>query len=151
LLRYSLEVNNNRLVEFGRELKITRDYLEIERVRFGERLQFHIESDDQFGTVKVPPFTLQTLAENSIKHVASKRSGTVNIWISARRTDNLFIIEVSDDGAGFTMNDIIENHGLDNLQRRLTKIFAENAVFDIIENTGRGCCVRISLPFNSKK
>ena len=149
LLRYSLDVNNNRLVEFARELKITRDYLEIERVRFGERLQFHIESDDQFGTVKVPPFTLQTLAENSIKHVASKRSGAVNIWISARRTDNLFTVEVSDDGAGFSANDIIENHGLDNLQKRLTKIFAENAVLEVIENNGRGGCVRISLPFNS--
>jgi sensor histidine kinase YesM len=151
LLRYSLDMNNNRLVEFAQELKITRDYLEIERVRFGERLQFHVESDERFGKVRVPPFTLQTLAENSIKHVASKRSGAVNIWISARRTDNLFTVEVSDDGAGFTTNDIIENHGLDNLQKRLTKIFAENAVFEVIENTGRGGCVRISLPFNSEK
>ncbi len=150
LLRYSLDVNDNRLVEFSQELKITRDYLEIERVRFGERLQFHIESDERFGTVRVPPFTLQTLAENSIKHVASKRSGAVNIWISARRTDNLFIVEVSDDGTGFSITDITENHGLDNLQKRLAKIFAENAVFEIVENTGRGC-VRISLPFNSEK
>lgn len=152
LLRYSLDMNNNRLVEFSQELKITRDYLEIERVRFGERLQFHIESDEQFGKVKVPPFTLQTLAENSIKHVASKRSGAVNIWISARRTENLFIVEVSDDGAGFSTNDIIENHGLDNLQKRLTKIFTENAVFEVLENTVRGGgCVRISLPFDSEK
>jgi sensor histidine kinase YesM len=151
LLRYSLDVNDNRLVEFARELKITRDYLEIERVRFGERLQFHIESDEQLGKVKVPPFTLQTLAENSIKHVASKRSGAVNIWISARRTDNLFTVEVSDDGAGFTANDIIENHGLDNLRKRLTKIFAENAVFEVLEDTERGGGVRISLPFNREK
>lgn len=149
LLRYSLDVNNNRLVEFARELKITRDYLEIERVRFGERLQFHIESDEGFGKVRVPPFTLQTLAENSIKHVASKHSGAVNIWISARRNDNLFIVEVRDDGAGFTTNDIIENHGLDNLQKRLAKIFAKNAVFEILEKSERGgSCVRISLPFN---
>ena len=156
LLRYSLEVNSNRLVEFARELKITCDYLEIERVRFGERLKIHVESGEEFGKIMIPPFTLQTLAENSIKHVAAKRSGAVKISISARRKDNMFIMEVCDDGAGFTSDSIVEGHGLDNLQKRLARIFAGNASFEIIENNesgdgGGGGCVRISLPFNSEK
>lgn len=155
LLRYSLEVNSNRLVEFARELKITCDYLEIERVRFGDRLKIQVESGEEFRKVMIPPFTLQTLAENSIKHVAAKRYGAVKISISARRNDDLFIIEVDDDGAGFTSDSIVEGHGLDNLQKRLARIFAGNASFEIIENSesGDGCggCVRISLPFNSEK
>jgi sensor histidine kinase YesM len=151
LLRYSLEVNNNRLVEFSRELKITCDYLEIERVRFGERLKIHVESGEEFGKIMIPPFTLQTLAENSIKHVAAKRSGAVKISISARRNEDLFIIEVDDDGAGFTSDSVVEGHGLDNLQKRLARIFAGKAAFEIIRKIDGGGCVRISLPFYSDK
>jgi LytS/YehU family sensor histidine kinase len=149
LLRYSLEVNNNRLVEFARELKITCDYLEIERVRFGNRFKVSRRIRRELGNIMIPPFTLQTLAENSIKHVAAKRSGAVKISISARRNDDLFIIEVDDDGAGFTSDSIVEGHGLDNLQKRLARIFAEKAAFEIIRKIDGGGCVRISLPFNS--
>jgi LytS/YehU family sensor histidine kinase len=150
LLRYSLDVNNKRLVEFAQELKITRDYLEVERVRFGERLEFYVEADEQFGKVEIPPFILQTLVENSIKHVAAKRSGSVKIWISAGRNDDVFVIEVRDNGAGFTTANIIEGHGVDTLQKRLAKIFAKDSAFKIIENTGGGC-VRVHIPLTLKK
>ena len=150
LLRYSLEVNNERQVEFSQELKITLDYLEIERVRFGARLEFYVEVAEQSGTIQIPPFTLQTLVENSIKHVAAKRSGAVKIWISARRGGNFFELAVRDDGAGFTTKNIIEGHGLDTLQKRLSKIFAGDFAFEIPEN-GKGGCVQVHIPLTFKK
>lgn len=136
LLRYSLEANVNRLVPLEQELRITLDYLEIERVRFGERLQYLIDVDKNLLTAEVPPFALQTLVENSIKHVAAKRPGAIEILISAVPKNDFLEIAVRDDGDGFSIQNIKAGHGLDNLQKRLLKIFDEQVVLEIRKNNG---------------
>jgi sensor histidine kinase YesM len=142
LLRYSLDSNAESLVFLEQELEITEKYLEIEKVRFDKRLQYKIELDEKFSSVKLPPLALQTLVENSIKHVAAKTSGKTEINVSAKENGINLIIEVSDNGMGFDQNSIREGHGLDILQKRLTAIFQNRANLEIIENG----TVRLKIP-----
>lgn len=138
LLRYSLDVNARQLVDLKQEIEITTAYLEIERARFGERLHYEIEIDKQFAAVKVPPFALQTLVENSIKHVAAKRPGAIKIRVAARVVTRHLEIEVTDDGAGFSVADIKNGHGLDTLQKRLDAIFGDQTKLQIDKNVNFG-------------
>lgn len=131
LLRYSLDSNSMSLVPLIQELEITKKYLEIEKVRFGGRLSFEIETDREITHVKLPSLALQSLVENSIKHVASVRSAMTSIRISARAQGHQTIIEVSDNGPGFTAESLIEGHGLDLLGKRLVVIFGETASISI--------------------
>lgn len=145
LLRYSLDSNTGGLVSFEKELEITRKYLEIEKVRFEDRLNYKLETEGNPESVKVPPFALQTLVENSIKHVASKSSKKTEISISAFPNGVKFIIEVRDNGPGFSAGELKEGHGLDNLNKRLKNIFAEQAELEIVHN-GAGGKVRLKIP-----
>ena len=141
LLRYSLDFEPSKLVTLKEELKITRDYLEIESTRFADKLDYSFEIDEGLKNKKLPAFSLQTLVENSIKHVASKRSGKTKIEVSAKQINKHLIIEVKDDGEGFSESDIKKGHGLDTLRKRLENIFADDAKLEIIES-GR---VRLSI------
>lgn len=145
LLRYSLDSNARGLVSLEQELEITEKYLEIEKVRYENRLIYKIDCEPQFSGTKIPPLSLQTLVENSIKHVVSKTSGQTEIVISVTRNDGSVEIKVCDNGTGFDEKSIKENHGLDNLRKRLQTIFQNRATLEIIENTHG--CVRLKLPF----
>ncbi len=142
LLRYSLDANAESLVSLKQELEITEKYLEIEKARFDKRLKYKIELDEKFSAVKVPPLALQTLVENSIKHVASKTSGVTKIDVSVSENGAAIIIEVRDNGAGFSLAAIKENHGLDILQKRLATIFQDAAQLEI----KGGGAVRLKIP-----
>lgn len=142
LLRYSLDENSTGTVSLEKELEITRKYLEIEKARFEKRLNYKIECEPQLLETKIPPLSLQTLVENSIKHVVSKTSQPTEITVSVKAKNDLVEIQVCDSGEGFDESSIIENHGLDNLRKRLTTIFGSNAKLKIIE-TGK---VAIEIP-----
>ena len=131
LLRFSLDAANQKTVALREEIRVVRDYLEIEKTRFGERLKFSFDIEDAAENFKIPPFALQTLVENSIKHHISKNRAGGEIRVSARIDNNFLQLEVWDDGAGFDENDISENHGLDNLQSRLAALYGETAALEI--------------------
>ncbi len=144
LLRYSLDANSQSTIALEQELRITGDYLEIEKVRFGERLHYRIADVHGFGQTKLPPLALQTLVENSIKHVAAKSSNRTQISVETIKTGDLLEITVRDNGAGFSENSLVENHGLDTLRKRLTTIFGSRAALEIAgDETG---CVRLKVP-----
>lgn len=149
LLRYSLDFNSNKLVSLEEELKITRDYLEIESARFAEKLAFDFDIGQNPKNVKLPAFALQTLVENSIKHAAAKRSAKTEIKISAYNSGGSLKIEVSDNGFGFSAKDLKSGHGLDNLRERLDNIFADRANLEIIENETGGK-VRLQIPVSDE-
>lgn len=131
LLRFSLDAANQKTVELREEIRVVRDYLEIEKTRFGDRLKFSFSIDENAETIKIPPFAVQTLVENSIKHHVSNDRAGGEITVSARIENDFVRLEVSDDGAGFGESDISENHGLDNLQSRLAALYGERAALKI--------------------
>lgn len=131
LLRFSISSNHNSLVPLAQELKIVRDYLEIEATRFGQRLRFDISVPESLGDLKVPPLALQTLVENSIKHVVGKRSHPSSISVGGVRHDGWCELTVSDDGSGFSLADISPDHGLGNLVGRLELLYGNTAELNV--------------------
>jgi sensor histidine kinase YesM len=127
LLRFSMSANQSSLVPLAQELKIVRDYLEIETTRFGSRLHYEISISDSLGHIKVPPLALQTLVENSVKHVVSQRTQPASITISGTQNNGQLILTVTDDGPGFSLANIAPDHGLGNLAGRLDLLFGEAA------------------------
>lgn len=144
LLRSSLDPADAVPVE--RELKLVADYLHIQQTRLGPRLRFTIDSpaDVAEGTT-VPPFAVQTLVENAVKHVGGQRGQGVEIHVRAARRGGDLLIEVTDDGPGFGHESIRPGHGLDNLQARLRSLYGQSARLDFAR-TDRTMTVRLVMP-----
>lgn len=133
LLRFSLDSNQLGLVPLSKEMKIVRDYLEIEKARLGDRLRYQIEAAPDTSEMQVPPLSVQTLVENSIKHAVSLRREGGQIWVTLRPE----CIEVRDDGPGFSLENVPQGHGLDLLQSRLAAVFGPTARLEVEHTTVR--------------
>ena len=84
----------------GDELDRSLAYLEILRIRMGERLQVQVDVDPALRTLPVPPMMLQTLVENAIKHGLEPKPGGGTVWLRARRQEQRLLLTVADDGLG---------------------------------------------------
>lgn len=131
LLRFSLNATPNGLVPLEQEVKIVRDYLEIERTRFGARLRYEVEVPEALGDVKTPPLALQSIVENCIKHVAAHRPEGVAIRVAMQSIGDRVRIEVTDDGPGFSLESITPEHGLGNLVGRLELLFGDRGQLSV--------------------
>ena len=125
LLRFSLATSQTGLVPLAQELKFVRDYLEIESTRFGSRLQYEIDVPDALMELKTPPMALQSLVENSVKHVVAQRTAGGRLRIEGRRDGDALRLEVTDDGPGFSLDEVTPEHGLGNLRARLELLFGD--------------------------
>jgi sensor histidine kinase YesM len=132
LLRFSLNANNNRLVPLSQELRIVRDYLEIEKTRFGARLNYEIAVPETLDDVKVPPLALQSLVENSVKHVVSHRAEGATIQLIGTAGAGRIRLEVIDDGPGFSLDAITPEHGLGNLVARLELLYGGAGRLEVV-------------------
>ena len=145
LLRFSLNANNTGLVPLAQELKIVRDYLEIERTRFGDRLRYAIDVPDALGDVKVPPLALQSLAENSVKHVVSKRPQGASLQITGSIDSNRVCLAVLDNGPGFSLGAITPEHGLGNLIARMELVYGAAGQLEVARENDK-TVVRLIFP-----
>jgi sensor histidine kinase YesM len=145
LLRFSLNASQTGLVPLAQELKVVRDYLEIEKVRFGARLRYAIEVPAELEEVGVPPLSLESLVENSVKHVIAPQPDGGDILVTAAVRADRIDLEVSDSGPGFALETIPLGHGLDNLTARLALLFGAEARL-VVDRDGGRSAVRLSLP-----
>jgi sensor histidine kinase YesM len=149
LLRSSLDSTANPLVALDEELRVVRAYLDIERVRFGDRLRYAVDLDDVDRSVLVPRMSLQTLVENSVKYAVSARREGASIVVRARSSRESVTITVEDDGPGFDTAARPEGHGLALLHDRLAMLFGGRASMRI-----EGCpgvtAVTLHVPINSQ-
>jgi two-component system, LytTR family, sensor histidine kinase AlgZ len=142
LLRSSLD--GKEAVPIAQELKLVADYLEIQRTRLGGRLRYDLTVAPDAGG-QVPPFSLQTLVENSLKHVAGRRPEGITIRIQVRRENDRLSLEVTDDGPGFDPDAMKAGHGLDILLRRLRALFGDAATIEFDRQPG-AMTVRLRVP-----
>ena len=145
LLRSSLDSTASPMVPLEQELKIVNDYLDIERVRFGDRLRFAIHVDAGLEQRAVPRLSLQSLVENSVKYAVSPSRTGAAIHISATQIDGRLRLEVMDDGPGFESDEEPSGHGLALLRDRLRMTCGESATLAITRE-GDATVVRIELP-----
>jgi signal transduction histidine kinase len=146
LLHASLDADPKLLVPLGREMKLVADYLEIERVRFGERLRFSFDVPVELETTEVPLFAVQTLAENSVKHAVASSPDGGSVRVVARLRDGHVTIAVGDDGTGFPADAIAEGHGLHTLRERLAALFGDRATLTVGRDEGGRSQVTFEVP-----
>ena len=145
LLRFSLDANQSGLVPLASELKIVADYLDIERARFGERLRYQIDVPADLNESRIPPLSLQTLVENSVKHAISQDRAGGEIRITGACAGGLCRVEVSDSGPEFQLEAAPAGHGLDNLKDRLSALFGDRAAL-ILQRVGGRNNLIMSVP-----
>lgn len=145
LLRFSLYEPQGGLVRLDQELKIVRDYLEIESVRFGERLRYSIDCAPELASVSVPPLAVQTLVENSVKYAISTRRQGGEVHIRAQATADGAVVEVRDSGDGFDAASLPAGHGLDLLTSRIAAHFGQNGGLEFTRGEGV-MTIRLRLP-----
>jgi sensor histidine kinase YesM len=152
LLRFSLTAHPSGLVPLSQELKIVRDYLEIEKTRFGARLRFEIAVPESLGEAPAPPLALQSLVENAIKHVVAPRMEGATIQVMGEQLQEdgqaKIRLEVRDDGPGFALDSMSPEHGLGNLAGRLELLFGAQARLEVGREDGN-TAVRLIFPRNT--
>jgi signal transduction histidine kinase len=145
-LRNSLPRTESGMSTLGDELERTRAYLEIMKIRMGERLALDIQVPDAVRTVPLPTMMLQTLAENAIKHGLEPVPGGGTLWVFARARDGQVAITVADDGRGFSDEGGGTGIGLRNLRERLKLAYGDAASFSIVANFPRGVAATLTVP-----
>jgi signal transduction histidine kinase len=148
LLRTSLDRQSDGYVALHDEIKLVRDYAEIEKIRLGERLSLSIDIPTELEHLKIPPMTLQPLVENSIKYAVAPRIEGGEIRVSAKRENGRLTLSVWDDGPGFAIEQIASGHSIDNLKARLRNMLGNEATTSV-SCEGHGALVTISLPFKT--
>jgi two-component system, LytTR family, sensor kinase len=138
LLRSSLANSSLLEVPLERELELTQLYLDIEKMRFDERLLIEIRVAHEAEGALVPNLILQPLVENAIKHGICRRPGTGRIAVEAMRDGGRLVITVRDNGAGFDTEKrpIVEGVGLKTTRARLEKLYGEEQSFHFVRRPG---------------
>lgn len=149
-LRLTLENSDQQLVSLKQETEFLRSYLEIEQVRFGERLSISFQLEPQTLSAHVPHLILQPVVENAIQYAIAPRTAGGQINIEAKRIDNLLRLEVSDNGPGIASNgDLLgkKGVGLNNVRTRLHQIYGPTFRFDLTNAEDGGAKAVMEIPF----
>jgi len=145
LLRRSLEHARQVTVPLAEELALVRDYLAVEKKRFGDRLQIKWHLPDPPPEIEVPPFALQLLVENTIKHAVSRLARPVTLRLRLDQTAEGITLTVEDDGPGIDPTRIGKSVGLSNLLLRLEQLYPNQATLEI-ERLDPGTRVTLRFP-----
>ena len=147
ILRNSLIMDKKRLTEFDEEMETVKDYLDLETIRFEERLRSHINIHQDSGQFMIPPLMVQTLVENGIKHGIShlKDGGEINIDTEVK--DNMLTIQIRNSGQ--YQNNMVNNkdgYGISNTIQRLKLLFGDQATFSIKNENEKSVLTEIKIP-----
>jgi signal transduction histidine kinase len=147
LFRYALRASDREHAPLGDELAFVRDYLAIERRRFGARLTVVEDIAPGLEDVPVPTLMLQTLVENAVRHGIAPRIEGGTVRLTARPVADTLVVEVGDDGPGFTPDAAPSGNGfgLHAVRSRLRAAGPPHAL-DIDSAPGSGARVRVTLP-----
>ena len=143
VLRHVLATSDVHEVALRQELAFITDYVEIERVRFPDRVKVEWCIASDVGEAKVPSLVLQPLVENALRH------GTGQLMIAARRTGLSLVLEVHDDGPGLgaPSNGAI-GIGLANTRARLAELYGNRSDLRLRDAPGGGAIATVTLPYH---
>lgn len=146
LLRAMLYSDRSGTIALRDEFEVVANYLAIEAVRYGDRFCYQINLPAGLEETRVPPLAVQTLVENSIKHVVAHAAERCEICVAAHTSGESVEINVADSGGGFPTASIIAGHGLDSLRDRLKILFDERASLKFKSDGNGRAVVAILLP-----
>lgn len=152
LLRHTLKDSNTQEVRLEEELQFLQKYLDIQKIRFAERLQLRVDIDKQFFSARVPSFVLQPIVENALKHGIAARANGGIIRITAIRSNGLLTFRVYNDGPSLPVG--WENNrsgvGISNVRTRLQSLYGNAYDLTIRNQAPGGVEVSVSVPFREE-
>ncbi|HPF01766.1 MAG TPA: histidine kinase [Bacteroidales bacterium] len=138
--RYTLSWNDLSVISVQEEINAVSHYLEIQKIRFKDKLIYQVEADEMAKNIQIPIFGLQTMVENAVKYGLKTSSGTVKVIISVSKKEDYCEITVSNSGKLWHNSNIDEKSnnsgtgtGLLNLQGRLELLYGGKSHFQIKE------------------
>jgi len=149
ILRSSLVINREKLTSFEEEIHTVRDYLDLETIRFEERLKTKFDIDPKSKNFSVPPLMIQTLVENGIKHGISKLQKGGMISVETRVANSRLNIRIRNNGQLiFKRLNGIKGFGIENTRQRLKLLYGNKASFNIFNEDDNTVVTEVSLPQN---
>ena len=150
LLRVTLDSSKKQEVPLKEELEFLNLYLEIEEIRFQNRLKVEINVNPGMYDVLVPSMLLQPLIENAIRHGISPKAEGGKVEINIRGINDEVLIEIIDNGIGIKESDhnkLKKGFGLSNTRERLHQLYGEKYLFEIKNLDKGGCAVILVIPY----
>ncbi len=150
-LRMTLDDSLARFIPLSQELQFVSEYLEIVRLRFGDRLDIRIDCDDKARDCIVPALLLQPLVENAVEHGFRSVNDDCRIGVSCKTNVGRLSVAVSDNGVGAASVRHFDNGpglGLGNVRERLAHAYGDAASLQIRTATGDGTTIRIEVPIS---
>jgi two-component system LytT family sensor kinase len=157
LLRLTLDASNQQEISLRQEIEFLRRYIDVEQIRFGERLSVTMEMEPDTLEARVPNMILQPLVENAIRHAIDPQPGAGKIGLRSERQNGTLILKVTDNGPGLPSSEASEAFepecrtrvGLSNTRERLQRLYGARQSFAIQDQPGGGVIASISIPFRA--
>jgi signal transduction histidine kinase len=148
IFQFALEASKQETVPLGREVAFVRSYLEIEKARFEEKLDYWIDVPEEIADLPIPPMLVQPLVENAVRHGISPKPTPGQVIVTARLREDRLWISVEDDGVGFEPSPLHQGAGqgigLGNVAERVERL-AGAGHWQVESASGRGTLVRFDL------
>jgi len=150
-LRHSLPRTDATPSTLGEEVERARAYLEILKIRMGQRLALQIDVPARLSPMPFPAMMLQTLVENAIKHGLEPRTAGGTVWILAKENEGQVAVTVADDGEGFSDKTRGGTGiGLKNVRERLRLAYGNEASLSVVANFPSGVAATITVPASTE-
>jgi two-component system LytT family sensor kinase len=148
IFRHVLVQTERPFSSLREEMQFLQAYLEIEQIRFGERLKVEFQVSESIRLSAVPSLILQPLVENAIKHGLAPKLGECRLLIGGRTEGGQMVLRVQDNGVGVRAAgpDSSTGHGLRNIRDRLTALYGERARLSFESQPHSGSCATVYLP-----
>jgi len=156
ILRYSLKMERMERVPLEDEIETVKNYLDLERIRFEDRLKYKLDIEKSTQKIEIPPMMIQTLVENGIKHGVAKRTegGEIQLKSKLLSTSNgsKLIIEIRNSGQ-FIEEQLKNSNGfgVSNTKHRLNLLFGDDAHFTIKNENGDTVLAEVEIPTSLDK
>jgi two-component system, LytTR family, sensor kinase len=144
ILRNTILMNRKELIPFSEEMKLVDDYLNLEKIRYEERLSYRFEIEENAKAISIPPFIIQSQVENAIKHGVFKLPGNGVVIVQAKLQDAFLVIRVMNSGK---LNSVVSGTGLGfaNSVQRLELLYGKEGSITIKEGNNL-VVVEITIP-----
>ena len=145
LFRYSINYNQSNFATIREEIETAKLYLEIEKIRFEDQLQYSIDVDEASSGCLVPKFLLQPLVENAVKHGLKKTSQLTTVHVRTRVENGRLVVRVEDNGPPFP-EEITPGYGLKSVYDKLELLFPGCFEIDMVNEPRKYLQVVLTQP-----
>jgi sensor histidine kinase YesM len=156
ILRYSLQMERMERVTLEDEIETVKNYLDLERIRFEDRLKYKLDIDRSTQKIEIPPMMIQTLVENGIKHGVAKRTegGEIQLKSKMITTSNGPKLKIEIRNSGHFSEEQLKSSngfGVSNTKHRLNLLFGDDAHFSIMNENGDTVLAEIEIPLGTSQ